>query len=245
MRKIKPFLPAFFVFLLILACADPCFAQTSAESRKMAAEYRDKGLAAQRSGDLDTALMCYQKAVELDPSLAIAYNDIGVIYESKGWNDKAKTAYGKALDLDPSLASAYYNMGSVYEKEGDLEQAVAYFRKRVLVGDWNDEWTSRARRELQSLGVSDPEIRQDFLDQHLANLESPDYISGTPKGNDLDPKKRKRTARWHLIRGKQLYYMGMYPEALSELGMAEVLDPKNKEIQKILEEVHRKALMTD
>jgi tetratricopeptide (TPR) repeat protein len=245
MRKTTPFLPAFFVFLLILACADPCLAQPSAESKKMAAEYRDKGLGAQRSGDLDTALVCYQKAVELDPSLAIAYNDIGVIYESKGWNDRAKAAYGKAVDLDPSLASAYYNLGSVYEKEGDLDQAVAYFKKRVLVGDWNDEWTSRARRELKSLGVSDPEIRQDFLDQHLTNLESTDYISGTPKGNDLDPKKRKRDARWHLIRGKQLYYMGMYPEALVELGMAEVLDPRNKEIQKILEEVHRKTLMAD
>jgi hypothetical protein len=47
----------------------------------------------------------------------------------------------------------------------------------------------------------------------------------------------------HLLRGKQLYYMGMYLEALQELGMADILDPKNKEIQKMFDEVHRKTLM--
>jgi len=245
MRKATPFLPVAVTILLFLACALPCPAQLSVETKKMAAEYRDKGLQAQRSGDLDTALIYYQKAVELDPSLAVAYNDIGVIYESRGWNEKAKLAYGKAIDLDPSLSSPYYNLGSIYEKEGNLEKAVYYFKKRVLIGDWNDEWTMKARRELQSLGVSDPEIRSDFLDQHLANLEAADDRGLMPKGNDLDPRKRKRDARLHLYRGKQLYYMGMYPEALTELGIAEILDPKNKEIQKMLEEVNRKALISN
>lgn len=244
MRKATTFLPLLVISLILLACARPCFAQLSTENKRMAAEYRAKGLQAQRGGDLDTALVYYQKAVELDQSLAVAYNDMGVIYEAKGWNQKAKLAYGKALDLDPTLPSAYYNLGSIYEKEGNLEKAVYYFKKRVMVGEWNDEWTMRARRELESLGVTDPEVRADFLDQHLASMEGGD-INAQPRGNDLDPKKRKRDARMHLARGKQLYYMGMYPEALTELGVAATLDPTNKEIEKTLEEVHRKALMTD
>ncbi|MEK7849903.1 MAG: hypothetical protein AAB213_03715, partial [Candidatus Omnitrophota bacterium] len=134
-------------------------------------------------------------------------------------------------------------LGSIYEKEGDLEKAAYYFKKRVLIGDWNDEWTAKARQELKGLGVSDPEIREDFLDQHLASLEASGAISGSPKGNDLDPRKRKRDAQLHLFRGKQLYYMGQYPEALTELGVASVLDSKNKEIKKMLEEIQRKALM--
>ncbi len=211
----------------------------------MAVEYRAQGLQAQRNGDPDTALVYFQKAMELDPTLAVAYNDAGVIYEAKGWNDRAKEAYGKAIDLDPSLASPYYNLGSVYEKEGDFEKAIFYFKKRVLIGDWNDEWTMKARRELQSLGVSDPELKADFLDQHLASLESAGDVTGIPRGNDLDPKRRKRDARLHLFRGKQLYYMAMYPEALTELGVAIILDPKNKEIKKTLEEVQQKALINN
>ena len=124
-----------------------------------------------------------------------------------------------------------------------MEKAAYYFKKRVLIGDWNDEWTAKARQELKGLGVSDPEIREVFLDQHLASLEASGAISGSPKGNDLDPRKRKRDAQLHLFRGKQLYYMGQYPEALTELGVASVLDSKNKEIKKMLEEIQRKALM--
>ncbi len=245
MKKITPFLPAIILAVFFLLCVNSYCDESyiTAHNTKSAAEYRDKGLSAQRMGDLDTALVYYQKAMELDPTLAVVYNDAGIIYESKGWDNRAKQAYGKAIELDPSLVGPYYNLGLIYEKEGDLEKAIQYFKKRVLIGGWNDEWTMKARRELKSLGVNDPELKADFLDQHFANVEDlGGPITGSPKGNDLDPKKRKRNARLHLLRGRQLYYMGMYQEALTELGLASILDPHNKEIQKSLEEVQHQIL---
>ncbi len=244
MKKITP-LPLIisFIFLSTFSYSPLAFAQDVTQNKKLAQEYRDEGVKAQRHGDPDTALMYFQKAVEIDPAMAVAYNDIGVIYEAKGMNDQAKLAYGKAIDLDPNLPGPYYNLGSIYSKEGDFDKAISYFKKRVMVGEWNDQWTAKARQELRSMGVSDPELKEDFLEEQMARAESSVPITGSPKGNDLDPKKRKREARFHLMRGKQLYYMGMYPEALKELGMAEVYDPKNKEIQKVLEEVHRKAFI--
>ena len=89
----------------------------------------------------------------------------------------------------PGVASPYYNLGSIYEKDGDLEKATYYFKKRVLVGNWDDEWTVKARKELKGLGVSDPELRENYLDEHLASLESADDTNVRPKGNDLDPKR--------------------------------------------------------
>lgn len=240
--------PTLLLTCLFISGVYPALAEmsdVSTENRKTAADYRDKGLQAQKTGDLDTALTYFQKAVELDPSLAVAYNDLGVVYEARGWNDRAKVAYGKALDLDPSLASPYYNLGSIYEKEGDYDRAIEYFKKRVSVGEWNETYTVKARQELKSLGVDDPELKQEFLENHLARAESLNDVRGTPKGNDLDPRTRKRDARFHLLRGRELYYMGMYEEALKEVGMAEVLDPRSKEIQKTLEEVQRKSLMAD
>lgn len=243
MKKITPFFLIILFIFLLFANARLSFAQATPQIKKMAQEYRDKGLQAQRNGDIDTALIYYQKAVEMDPTLALAYNDAGVIYESKGWLDKAKQAYAKAIDLDPSMSGPYYNLGSIYEREGDLDQAVYYFKKRIMFGDWNDEWTMRARQALQGLGVSDPEIKADFFDKYLGDFKPGDIANAKPKGNDLNPKKRKRDARLHLLRGKQLYYMGMYAEALTEIGTAEILDPKNKDIQKALEETQQKALM--
>lgn len=248
MKKVTPFLPTSVgaLILFLIFPASVVSAQLTQEvSKNMAMEYRDKGLQAQRIGDLETAMTYLQKAVEMDPSLAVAYNDLGVLYEAKGWTDRAKLAYGKAIDLDPNMPSPYYNLGSIYAKEGEFEKAVMYFKQRVLVGDWNDEWTKKARRELKSLGVDDPELRQGFLEEHLARVEDMGDVKGRPKGNDLDPKTRKRQARLHLFRGKQLAYMGQYVEALRELSYAEVLDPRNKEIQKVLEDVHRKALMAN
>ncbi len=244
----KKFTPVILTSLIILL-SHPCFASNSegisSETKKLAAQYRDQGLHAQQMGDFDTALVYIQKAVELDPSLSVGYNDLGVLYEAKGWTDKAKVAYGKAIELNPSEPAPYYNLGSIYAKEGDFDRAIQYFKKRVLVGEWNDAGTDKARAELKSLGVDDPEIRKDFLDQHLARMESSDGFHASPKGNDLDPKTRKREANWHMFRGKQLYSMGMFIEALKEIQMAAVLDPKNKEIEKTLEEVHRKALMAE
>jgi len=248
MKKVTSILPTSFGALILLLILPVCLASaqfSQEEHKKLALEYRDKGLAAQRVGDLDTAMMYFQKAVGLDPSMAVVYNDLGVLYEARGWTDRAKIAYGKAIDLDPDMPSPYYNLGSIYAKEGDFEKAVMYFKQRVLVGDWNDEWTMKARRELKSLGVDDPEIRQEFMEEHLARVEGLGDISGKPKGNDLDPRARKRQAQLHLLRGKQLSYTGQYVEALRELSYAEVLDPRNKEIQKVLEDVHRKALMTN
>jgi tetratricopeptide (TPR) repeat protein len=247
MKKFTPFLQT--TLICICCVSSVAFAaeslSVSEETKKMASQYRDQGLRAQQMGDFDTALVYFQKSVDMDPTLAVTYNDLGVLYEAKGWTDKAKIAYGKAIDLDPMLPSPYYNLGSIYAKEGDYDKAVTYFRKRVMVGDWNDTWTEKARQELRGLGVSDPEIRKDFLDKHLASLESMEDIKGEPKGNDLDPRTRKRDAKWYLFRGKQLASMGQYNEALRALGMAEVLDPRNKEIEKTLEQVHRKALMAE
>ena len=247
MKKVTPY----FLAPLICICvySSVAFAarevSVSEDTKKMASQYRDQGLRAQQTGDFDTALMYFQKSVELDPSLAVSYNDLGVLYEAKGWTDKAKIAYGRAIDLDPMLPSPYYNMASIYAKEGEYDKAVMYFKKRVMVGEWNDTWTDKARQELKSMGVSDPEIRKDFLDKHLAGLESMNDVKGEPSGNDLDPRSRKRDAKWYLFRGKQLASMGQYNDALKALGMAEVLDPRNKEIEKNLEEVHRKTLMAD
>lgn len=245
MRKIIFFLPVCFLAASFSMIVSPASEAVSEESAKMASEYRDKGLEMQRMGDTDTALTYYQKAVELDPTLAIAYNDMGTLYEAKGLNDRAKEAYGKAIDLDPNLPEPYYNLGSLYEKEGDMEKAIVYLKQRVVVGEWNDTWTVRARQELQSLGVSDPEVRADFMNDQMTEIESEAFKAGRPKGNDLDPKRRKREARMHYLKGKRLYLTGDYIGAIEELGFAETLDVENKQIKKLMNEVIHKAISTN
>ena len=37
------------------------------------------------------------------------------------------------IDLDPHQAKGYYNLGILFEKQKDLDSAINYFRKAILI----------------------------------------------------------------------------------------------------------------
>src|SRR5262249_38886167 len=58
--------------------------------------------------DLDGAIACYKKALDLDPKHAPAHTNLGNALKDKGDLDGAIACYHKALDLDPKNALAHY-----------------------------------------------------------------------------------------------------------------------------------------
>ncbi len=52
-------------------------------------------------GQVDEAIACYQKAIELDPKDAIAHNNLGLALQAKDQRDEAIASYMKAIELDP------------------------------------------------------------------------------------------------------------------------------------------------
>lgn len=193
---------------------------------KQAQEYRDKGYEAQRLGNLDMALSYYQRAIESDPSYAVAYNDIGIVLESRGLNDKAKEAYLKTISLDPNYLSAYYNLAALCEKEGDFQKAAYYWKMRMSLGDWSDNWTWKAKEHLENLQSKVPELASKDI-ALIANS------SGDPK----------RAAKYHIYRGRQYASDGDYVSALKEFNTAIALDPQNYEIEQLIEETQKKTLL--
>jgi Flp pilus assembly protein TadD len=213
------------VTLMLFSFVPASFSETRRDSQ----EYRDKGYNAQRVGNLDMALNYYQKAVQLDPYYAVAYNDMGVILESKGINEGAKEAYVKAISVDPNYLSAYYNLAALCEKEGDLNEAAYYWRMRINLGDWSDAWTWKAKENLEKLeakGGVDPSDIPVTGDLSLGLRSSP-----------------KRDAEYHLYRGRRYLAAGKYVAALKELNAAIILDPRNKEIEQLLEYAQHKVLV--
>ncbi|MEE9559124.1 MAG: tetratricopeptide repeat protein [Candidatus Brocadiales bacterium] len=69
-------------------------------------------------GMLVSAIVEYEKAIELDPRLARAYTGLGVVYDKKGQLEKAVAKHKKALEVDPNLAVAHKNLGMSYHKQG-------------------------------------------------------------------------------------------------------------------------------
>ena len=63
-----------------------------------------------RKGQVDEAIACCQKAIELDPKDASAHNNLGAARAGKGQVDEAIPCYRKAIEFDPNLAEAHNNL---------------------------------------------------------------------------------------------------------------------------------------
>ena len=72
-------------------------------------------------GQLDEAIACYRKAIELDPKLAVAHNNLGFALLGKGQTDLAIASYRKAIEIDPKLAMAHGNLGIALMRKGQTE----------------------------------------------------------------------------------------------------------------------------
>ncbi len=91
------------------------------------------------------------KAIEVDRKYAAAYNSLGIIYEQEGRPDKAEEMYLKAVSVDERYYPAYSNLALFNEERRDFFKALEYWRKRVLYGNSNDEWTQQALLRVKEL----------------------------------------------------------------------------------------------
>lgn len=72
------------------------------------------------NGLLDSAVVAYQRAIELDPLYQGAYANLGVVYYQQGEFELAASQYEKALELDSTDGDVVYNLGALY-----LQQALS------------------------------------------------------------------------------------------------------------------------
>jgi len=116
-----------------------------------AQDFYQKGISAQNESNMKDAAEYFLKAVQLDKNCAAAYNNLGIIYEQEGKPNKAEEMYIRAITVDSHYAPAYSNLALFSEDKGDKKKALEYWRKRVLYGDPDDEWTQEAVQRLRNL----------------------------------------------------------------------------------------------
>jgi tetratricopeptide (TPR) repeat protein len=98
---------------------------------KLAQTHYNLGIALKDKGDLDGAIACYKKALDLDPKYAKAHNHLGYALYGKHDLDGAIACYKKSLDLDPKLALAHTNLGVALSDKHDLDGAIACYKKAL------------------------------------------------------------------------------------------------------------------
>jgi len=224
------------VFLVIFLFIFPLLSSQAASLLKDDAKaYREEGYRAQSLGDIEGALVWYQKAVQLDPHYAQAYNDIGVIYESQGEIARAAEMYKKTLEIDPSFLSAYTNLAFIAEKKGNIKDASYYWQRRYELGREGDYWWEVSRQHLLKLGIY-PRVKREMLEKQAASL-SREIIANSAR-KKLEAIKEARL-RFNI--GKQAFIEKDYEIAVKEFEAIFFLNPDDEEILNKTVKLHKQA----
>ena len=113
-----------------------------------------------REGNLELALMHFQRAVEKNPRFFMGYRGLGKVYTALGEIDSAIESFGKAVERNAKDIESLYELARAYDGKGDTQKAQEYYRRVVEVDRFSTlgklslarldalkETTSSSRRE--------------------------------------------------------------------------------------------------
>jgi tetratricopeptide (TPR) repeat protein len=95
--------------------------------------HNNLGYVLRQKGQVDEAIVQYQKALEIDPGYANAHYNFGNALFQKGRVDEAMEHYQKALEIQPQYAEAHNNLGNVLRQKGRVDEAIIQYQKAVEI----------------------------------------------------------------------------------------------------------------
>ncbi len=155
-------------------------------------------------GNIDSALLALERAVEINPMLSESRSNLGNIYLSKGRVNDAISQYREALRINPHDAKTHNNMGNAYVQRDWLNYAVNEYHQSIrLEPDFTDAYKNLA------IVYS----KQERFQQAISQLR---------QAIALEPKD----AECYCQLGNVYQQMGDYNRAISEYNKAIKLNPK-------------------
>ena len=82
-------------------------------------------------GNMESALLAFERAVEINPTLSESRANLANIYLKKGQIAQAVNEYKAALDINPNDAKTHNNLGNAYTQRGSLGYAVSEYLQSV------------------------------------------------------------------------------------------------------------------
>ena len=124
-----------------------------------AQEWYERGYVFQESNNLDEAIRCYSKALDLMPDLLEAYNNRGVAHRRKGEIDEAIRNFDRAIQLKADYPDAFNNRANVRGDMGDLDGAISDYNEAIRLNPYHAEAFNNRSDRLKLKGDLDGAIR--------------------------------------------------------------------------------------
>jgi len=130
------------------------------------------GVQRQREGDFASAILQFQKALQMDPRDSEAHFRLGYIAASQGRLDDAISHYRDTIKCSPTYASAFYNLANILHGEGEFDEAASLLRRAAQLVPGDARALSNLGLVLEAQGK-----HEEAEEQYRAALErQPDYL---------------------------------------------------------------------
>jgi len=86
--------------------------------------YRERGVAAYRSGDFLGAIGNFDEAIRLNPNDAQSYNIRGNVWDELGIYERALADYDEAVRIDPNNPAVFHDRAILWYRKGALDEAL-------------------------------------------------------------------------------------------------------------------------
>jgi len=188
------------------------------------------GYALKAAGQLDEAISCYERAIQLDPGYAPVHMNLGVALKATGKLDQAIDCYRRAIEADPSFAQAHNNLANALKARGDLAGAIEHFEQAARLAPTMAEAHYNLGLLFSDHGRDDEAIAQYEEALRLA----PDlYQAHNNIGNLLSDRAQWDRALAHLRRAVEI----APGDAYSHANLGKVLQAQGERLHEALAEL--------
>ncbi|TFG85468.1 MAG: tetratricopeptide repeat protein [Spirochaetales bacterium] len=91
------------------------------------------GLCAEKTGDVDAAIISYAKSADLDRTAVDPRTNLGKIYLESGFIDKALDILDQAYRIDSKSFEANNNLGNAYKAKGVYDKSVFHYERALVL----------------------------------------------------------------------------------------------------------------
>ena len=92
-----------------------------------------QGVAAQQTGDLDTAERCYRQLLSAFPNHAATLTNLGTVVAGRGHTDEAEQLYRAAVVANPDQLDANFKLGNLFRRSRRPHEAAAAYEEVLRV----------------------------------------------------------------------------------------------------------------